>query len=76
LQHLNKGDVEMNQPKFKIGDRVLDAGLGFNGVGAVVSVGPAQYFDCEVRWDKPFSMNGEELYFEPKPQAELLPVHA
>lgn len=59
-------------PHFKIGDRVQDAG-GFHGFGTVASVGPEPYFDCGVRWDKPFWMDGEELHLEPMPQEKLLP---
>lgn len=75
-------------PRFKVGDRVQDAGIrfdedfvplrpgetGFHGIGTVVSVGPSPYFDCGVRWDKPFWMSGEELFLEPKPEEELIPA--
>ena len=59
-------------PRFKVGDRVQDAG-GFRSFGTVVSVGPEPYFDCEVRWDKPYWMDGEKLHLEPMPQEKLLP---
>lgn len=59
-------------PHFKVGNRVQDAG-GFHGFGTVASVGPEPYFDCEVRWDKPYWMDGEELHLEPMPQEKLLP---